>query len=94
MLNTKSAHSRQSLPGIPWTGFSLFIAISWMLSLAFTAQLPTSDLTPPSAAKSKQLDPVLELSLLSGLHLIEHNSRSMSALRGSEFLGRISSFGR
>jgi hypothetical protein len=28
------------------------------------------------------------------LHLIEHNSRSMSALRGSEFLGRISSFGR
>ena len=94
MLNTKSAHSRQSLPGIPWTGFSLFIAISWMLSLAFTAQLPTSDLTPPSAAKSKQLDPFLELSLLSSLHLIEHNSRSMSALRGSAFLGKISSIGR
>ena len=65
-----------------------------MLSLAFTAQQPTIDLTPPSAVRPKQLDPFLELSLLSGLHLIEHNSRSMSALRGSEFLGRISSFGR
>lgn len=64
-----------------------------MLSLAFTTQQVAVE-SAPDTANAARLHPVVQIGLLSGLHLVTMNSSSIVALGGNERLAKVSTFGR
>ncbi len=90
---TKTTIHRKPAMGLPWTGLSLLVAVTWMLSLAFTPQEEIIQ-TSPTATNAEHLHPFLQLGVLSGLHLLERDSLYMGVLNGTERLAKVSAFGR
>lgn len=64
-----------------------------MLSLAFTTQQVQVE-SAPDTARAARLHSVVQIGLLSSLHLVNLNSSSMGTLRSNERLAKVSTFGR
>lgn len=76
---TNKTLKQQPLTGLPWTGLSLILAVSWMLSLAFSPQEELEENTPDMAS-SVRLHPAVQIGLLSGLNLASLSSSSVATL--------------
>ena len=90
---THKTLKQQPSTDLPWTGFSLILAVSWMLSLAFSAQRGPEE-SAPDIAGSARLHPVVHVGLLSGIHLASLNSSSLAALNSFEPTAKVTSSDR
>ena len=68
-LNTPSptSFSPSAQATVPWTGFSLTIAVSWMLLLAFRA--PTGEMEGSVELVSANTDQAAELKFFNGIYI-------------------------
>ena len=64
-----------------------------MLSLAFTAQQVEVE-SAPDTASAARLHPIVQMGILSSLHLVNLSSGSIATLGGNERLAKVSTFGR
>jgi hypothetical protein len=64
-----------------------------MLSFAFTTQEGHLQGTPDTASAAR-FHPIIQLGLLSGLHLVERDSSFIGTLDSAERLAKVSTFGR
>ena len=85
---TNKTLKQQPSTGLPWTGLSLILAVSWMLSLAFSTQRELEGNTP-DIASSVRLHPAVQIGLLSGLHLASLSSSSVATLNSSNRIVKV-----